>query len=75
MAWVKQDFVHHGFNVSLGDSTVQLANGVKWDVDSGSLSYSAEIQLEPSCRDEAHCWALMLRRAARRLEEIGKAMP
>lgn len=60
MAWVKQEFSAHGLNVLLEDDGVSVNEFAIW--------------LQPRSRDEAHDWAMMLRKAARRLEEIGKGL-
>jgi len=64
MAWVKQIFEAHGLKVTLWEGSVSLdaANGFG-------------VQLSPPSRSQAHDQALMLRRAARRLEEIGEGLP
>ena len=65
MAWVTQTFGHGDKEVNLYEDAVfiqcdRTKEGVWFD---------------PTGQDEAHGWALMLRRAARRLEEIGKGLP
>lgn len=62
MAWVTQKFSQGCMGVELGDSYVQI--------DSQS-----SIFLAPLKKEDARAWAMMLRRAARRLEEIGKGLP
>ena len=59
MAWVEQEFSHKGFQVTLQDDGV-------W--------FDQWIHLLPKAQEEAHAWAMMLRKAARRLEEIGKGL-
>lgn len=58
MAWVRQSFEHAGFRVELLDTGVSFQD------------YS--LSLTPVNPEEAHAWAMMLRKSARRLEEIGK---
>lgn len=61
MAWIEQEFHHAGLKLSLQSDKVQMND------------YT--VILEPANQDEAHAWAMMLRKAARRLEEIGKVLP
>lgn len=61
MAWVSQSFGHAGFKVELLEKSVSLGDYTIW--------------LMPMSAEDAHSWAMMLRRAARRLEEIGKGLP
>jgi len=59
MAWIEQDFSHKGFQVTL------QTDGVWFDL---------WVHLAPKTQDEAHAWAMMLRKSARRLEEIGRGL-
>ena len=59
MAWIEQEFSHKGFQVKLQTDVVWLG---EW------------VHLAPQTQDEAHAWAMMLRKSARRLEEIGKGL-
>lgn len=61
VAWVIQKFEHSNLGVELGDDYVQIQSG-------------ESLFLSPKSEEEAHAWALMMRRAARRFEEIGKGL-
>lgn len=64
MAWVTQKFELDGMTVRLEKEKVLLGN------------QGCEIAVwEPKTSESAHGMALMLRRAARRLEEIGTGLP
>lgn len=63
MAWVTQRF-------TLGTLDARLESGC---VVIGNLGYDLA-RWEPKTKEEAHGMALILRRAARRLEEIGKEL-
>lgn len=67
MAWVTQIFGQSDKAVSLYEDSVL--------VEGGSQTGPEGVWFEPENRGDAHAWALMLRRAARRLEEIGKGLP
>lgn len=60
MAWVPQKFEYSSFRVELFECDVSLDDYTIW--------------LKPQTSAQAHSWAMMLRRAARRLEEIGKGL-
>lgn len=62
MAWVTQRFTSGSVEVSLEEAWVRI------------YRRGSTFVMYPTTRDEAHDWALMLRRAARRLEEIGKSL-
>jgi hypothetical protein len=64
MAWVTQTFNH-------GEKKVELLEDLIIIVDDDMRE---SVVMLPSCSADAHNWALMLRRAARRLEEIGKEL-
>ena len=73
MAWVKQTFSGDGIIASLGHERVVIStepgvNGVWIDPDQ-------ILTLEPCSMEQAHALALIFRRVARRLEEIGKGLP
>lgn len=70
MAWVTQEFRHDALSVSLGGDKVDimLSGGAPGAPDTDW------IVLAPKRQVDAHSWAMMLRRAARRLEEIGKGL-
>ena len=61
MAWVTQKFEYRCLGVELDEGSVEITSG-------------ESIYLTPENSQEAHAWAMMLRRAARRLEEIGKEL-
>lgn len=61
MAWVTQQFKHGSLEVTLEADGVQFNEFLLW--------------LRPKKQEDAHNWAMMLRRAARRLEEVGKGLP
>ena len=63
MAWVTQQFGEDDFKVVLEEKQVRI------------LVWGEGLTLAPPMRDVAHNQAMMLRRAARRLEEIGKGLP
>ena len=63
MAWVTQKFGEDAFEVVLEEKRVRI------------LVWGEGLTLAPTLRETAHDQALMLRRAARRLEEIGKGLP
>lgn len=65
MAWVTQHFEVQGFKVSL------LGDRVEIEVQDPTLG-ACKIFFKPLTQSGAHGGAMMLRRAARRLEEIGK---
>lgn len=67
MAWVTQEFKQGDLSVSLLSEAVSIQQ-------EGDETPSETLFLQPECQADAHGWALMLRRAARRLEEIGKVM-
>lgn len=64
MAWVTQKFEYAGLEFILEAKRVIIQ-----DED-----HKGGLILEPTDQDSAHSQAMLLRRAARRLEEIGKAM-
>ena len=64
MAWVKQTFDLSDMEVTLENKRVLL----------GNLGCDLAVW-EPKTSQQAHSMALVLRRAARRLEEIGKGLP
>ena len=68
MAWVTQDFKHNFIGVFLDHKDVMI-----YEEQIGGEENT--ISLSPKSSSDAHSWALMLRRAARRLEEIGKGLP
>ena len=63
MAWVVQTFDAHEFEVQLEHAHVEF-----------EFPGGFRVTLEPGKQVEAHDWAMMLRRAARRLEEIGQGL-
>jgi len=63
MAWVTQSFQSGNTEVHLFESSVTISDKPEW------------VDIHPKTREQAHDAALMLRRAARRLEEIGKDLP
>jgi hypothetical protein len=72
MAWVTQTFMSNGVTASLGESKVILgvssgAKGLWFDKD-------MILHIEPASKEESHNLALIFRRIARRLEEIGKGL-
>ena len=67
MAWVEQVFTHHEKRFHLLYHAVFMQ-----DKHENDPIGSPGLWLEPSTQEEAHGWAMMLRKAARRLEEIGK---
>jgi hypothetical protein len=64
MAWVTQKFEYSGLEFILESNRV-----IVQDAD-----HVLGLVMEPKDQDAAHGQAMMLRRAARRLEEIGKNM-
>ena len=62
MAWVTQQFKLEDLGVNLHSDHVTIKSG------------DSLIAISPATQDEAHGFALMLRRAARRMEEIGKEL-
>ena len=64
MAWLTQKFEGHGVSVVLESHRVQVVVPAQ----------RVDLMLAPRSQDEAHHLAMMLRRAARRLEEIGKGL-
>jgi hypothetical protein len=62
MAWVVQKFAVDNLEVSLGDKMVTFQGG------------GYNLVFYPRDQQSSHAYALMLRRAARRLEEIGKGL-
>lgn len=62
MAWVTQRFENNGFVVCLFEDSVNLS------------LFGHGVSLTPENQPEAHSQAMMLRRAARRLEEVGKVL-
>lgn len=67
MAWVTQTFEIDLFKVSLQEDRVVL----EMEHPTGPIKFI----LLPDTKGLAHGTALLLRRAARRLEEIGKELP
>lgn len=63
MAWVDSILHHKQHEILLGDGYVVASSK-----DSG------EVWFNPPSREDAHCMALMLRRAARHLETIGQGL-
>ena len=64
MAWVKQKFEVGTLSISLEGARVVLGNR------------GCDLAVwEPETHEDAHGMAMMLRRGARRLEEIGKGLP
>ena len=63
MAWVTQTFTLDHLEVALKGDRVQFR---LWD--------ELKLDLYPQTSDSAHKWAMILRKAARRLEEIGKGL-
>jgi virulence-associated protein VagC len=63
MAWVTQKFEGHGLTVSLEEHRVAMTTAL-----------GDELIITPMGQQHAHHFAMMLRRAARRLEEIGKGL-
>lgn len=70
MAWVEQVFTHCEKRFHLLNNAVFMQ-----DKADGDPQGSPGLWLEPSTQSEAHGWAMMLRKSARRLEEIGKGLP
>ena len=68
MAWVKQTIESQTLSVDLLAGSVCLRGETLPGILPGALT------IEPRTRQEAHDTALVLRRAARRLEEIGKGL-
>lgn len=66
MAWVTQAFSIKGTLVRLEEDGVMI--------EVVDCTGEERVYLAPRTREEAHGLALMLRRAARRLEEIGKGL-
>ncbi len=66
MAWVTQDFTLGFFTVSLQEKEIFI---------SGASKGERFIGLHPRTLEDAQGYALMLRRAAKRLEEIGSSLP
>lgn len=65
MAWVEQIFTLDGrYRVHLYDESVRISEDM----------HGSFVDINPINREEAHSLALMLRRAARRLEDIGKGL-
>lgn len=64
MAWVTQKFEAYDLEVDLEEDMVSFRiYGDRW------------LCVRPGSQSASHAWAMMLRRAARRLEEIGKGLP
>jgi hypothetical protein len=62
MAWVTQEFIlQHHLKMKLAENQIEFDE--------------CTIRLRPTTQDEAQKLAMMLRKAARRLEEIGKDLP
>ena len=66
MAWVTQSFISDDGKFEL----ILYSDRVFLDPGDGQES----VMFHPSTKDEAHTLAMLLRRAARRLEEIGKGL-
>ena len=67
MAWVTQKFNHSHLMIDLYDDLVFITQ----PTEAGEQC----VCLDPDGKKEdAHAWAMMLRKAARRLEEIGKEL-
>ncbi len=66
MAWVRQRFEMDGVRVTLDEHDVEIK------IQDGPIPVA--IVLEPDTQQEAHGYAMLLRRAARRLEEIGRGL-
>lgn len=60
MAWITQQFTKSGFRMELTEQDVSFDDRT--------------ICLTPQRQEDAHAWAMMLRKAARRLEEIGRGL-
>ena len=60
MAWVNAKFNHKDLDVVLCERYINIES------DPGYIT------IMPRLKEDAHAWAMMLRKAARRLEEIGK---
>ena len=67
MAWVTQSFNQGRLSASLYDKSAVITL-------EGEETGAETISLEPECQADAHGWAMILRRAARRLEEIGRGL-
>lgn len=65
MAWVEQSFNQGRLSVSLHSNSAVITL-------KGEETGAETICLDPQTQADAHGWAMMLRRSARRLEEIGK---
>lgn len=64
---VEQSFTHAGVIITLGTSAIVFSE----EDTKPDMSFI----IEPTSKLEAHTFALMLRRAARRLEGIGENLP
>jgi hypothetical protein len=64
MAWVTERLEYGILTAFLGENEVQL----------DSMNAEEAFVLHPVSQDEAHSWALIFRKTARRLEEIGKGL-
>lgn len=71
MAWVNQHYEYNELSALIAENHVELK--LKW-WNGGGMS-EARIALDPSQKDEAKAFALMLRKAAKRLERLSEDLP
>ena len=70
MAWVIQSFkVAKLMGVDLFSSAVTITG-----IEGGTADIPGAVTILPKSKEDAHAAAMMFRRAARRLEEIGKEL-
>lgn len=67
--WIFQTLESQCFRVHLGPNTVQV------DAVGPGSPLAASVLLIPETRAEANKLSMMLRKASRRIEEIGKGLP
>ena len=71
MAWVNQQYEYDGLSALIAEAYIELK--LKWWNGEGVSEH--RIALDPSEREEAKAFALMLRKAAKRLEQISEDLP
>ena len=71
MAWVNQHYEYNDLSALIAEKHVELE--LKWRGCNGMTE--SRIELYPSVEDEAKAFALILRKAAKRLEQISVDLP
>lgn len=71
MAWVNQHYEYNDLSALIAENHVELTL-TWWD---GDMMSSAHIPLDPAHKETARAYALILRRAAKRLEQMSEDLP